>query len=642
MKTRDPMASTHHRQFVGGESLRKVEEFSDPHTKHYWISHKKVSVDLMEDAPFALERQLEDQRFQISGNRNPQLHIPTKADKSRSQQMIIKRGATRNIAMKARVLNKIIREESGHRTYTLMPPITVKGSKRENEPVDPETHPLFRPYALEAHAKPTIQSFGHRPGSASRTFNPATMKIRLRHGAVAKQEKPQQACGFGIPVAVLTKVLKAPDLPRPGDEIPPRPGDEIPPPTGTGMAGSSSGMFSDPNNLFPTTEEMTSMGMHATDTMANARKSSSAPHIRMTYPDSPTRSVTAGGCGYSPGSPGNQSRQTVLSGISQATRRKPPDADTAKWNDGFQVIHEKANDKYKLRCSGIELKSNLTLTERLNRYAKMTVAQAQITPWCPEKQLNDRLVLQTCKPVPTKASSHVLGDEYEAYQDKTKDRIDRLQRNRNAGNLRQAEKWSTKLFAQRAQGIPDVHYNPLTALQLMKSAGREALFQHAVETGLPDVYTVTDLGRKHDAEKDFVMALGAARQGDKRALFDYYMRRGVDENAPNGGGADAGAGGAPLWRTSAGVSGADSGSPTDFEGYHGGSGGNNYPEGPSSDIASPQWLNSHSNSNSSQAGYIPAGGADADIETRAEEGAGLGLAAVAGARSQHLQGGEAY
>ena len=254
----------HYRQFVGnGEN--KIEEFDEPKTKHYWTAHKKESVNLVEDAPFTLERQLEDQRLQIRHNRNPQVDVPTKADKSRSQMMIAKKGATRTIAMKARVLNKIIREESGQHTYTLVPPVPQKGVRAIIEPVDPETHPLFRPYALEAHQKPVNMSFGHRPSSASRTFNPATMKVRLRHGAVAKQEKPVHASGFGIPVSLLTKVLHAPDLPRPGDEEPVSP-----------KKHHHNGPFSDPNSLFPSDEEMQLMGLKKTSNKPTSSSSSSS------------------------------------------------------------------------------------------------------------------------------------------------------------------------------------------------------------------------------------------------------------------------------------------------------------------------------------------------------------------------------
>ena len=155
----------------------RIEEFDvqAKYTKHFWTSHKKESVDLTEDSPFALERQLDDQRYSIKLNRNPQLFSPTKADKSRSQLMLTKSNQSRDIAIKAKVLNKIVREVSEQHTYTLVPPPSIHSEQNQQQDViDPLTHPAFRAYALETKQKPVIRSFGHRPGSASRTFNPGT------------------------------------------------------------------------------------------------------------------------------------------------------------------------------------------------------------------------------------------------------------------------------------------------------------------------------------------------------------------------------------------------------------------------------------------------------------------------------------
>ena len=162
----------YHRTIAGD----KIEEWESLQTKHYWTSHKKESVDLSEDSPFALERQFEDQRFSIRLNRNPQLFSPTKADKLRSQLLLTKSGQSRDIAIKAKVLNKIVREVSDTPTFTLVPPPSTHSgqTQQDDDVVDPMTHPAFRAYALEAKQKPVIRSFGHRPGSASRVFNPGT------------------------------------------------------------------------------------------------------------------------------------------------------------------------------------------------------------------------------------------------------------------------------------------------------------------------------------------------------------------------------------------------------------------------------------------------------------------------------------
>jgi hypothetical protein len=79
---------TYHRRFIGEN---KLEEYDLPMTKHHWVKHKKESVDFADDAPFVLDRQLEDQRFQIRKNRNPQLDVLTKAEKTKSELALIKK-----------------------------------------------------------------------------------------------------------------------------------------------------------------------------------------------------------------------------------------------------------------------------------------------------------------------------------------------------------------------------------------------------------------------------------------------------------------------------------------------------------------------------------------------------------------------
>ena len=169
MHSPSPIKKEKYHRTIAGD---KIEEYSSHATKHYWTSHKKESVNLS-DSPFALERQFEDQRFSIRLNRNPQLFSPTKADKLRSQLLLTTSSQSRDIAIKAKVLNKIVREVSEQHTYTLVPPpSTHSDPTQEQDEIDPMTHPAFRAYALEAKQKPVIRSFGHRPGSASRTFNP--------------------------------------------------------------------------------------------------------------------------------------------------------------------------------------------------------------------------------------------------------------------------------------------------------------------------------------------------------------------------------------------------------------------------------------------------------------------------------------
>ena len=64
-------------------------------------------------------------------NRNPRLHIPTKVDKVRSEQIIAKQGASRDVGIKAKVVNKIVREASGKHSYVIVPPPRKKGEEIE-------------------------------------------------------------------------------------------------------------------------------------------------------------------------------------------------------------------------------------------------------------------------------------------------------------------------------------------------------------------------------------------------------------------------------------------------------------------------------------------------------------------------------
>jgi hypothetical protein len=191
----------------------KIQQFDDSKVKNHWRRNKKATVDLME-MPVAIDRQLEDQRIQSEFNRNPRANIPTKVDKVRSEQIIAKKGSSRDVGIKANVVNKFVREASGIHTYTLVPPPRRKG---EVIPIDadPETNPFVKTYAKETKKKPVIVSFGHRPSSASRTFNPGTMKIRMKHNEFAKAPK-EGKFEFGLSVGILGKLLNAPKIDAPG------------------------------------------------------------------------------------------------------------------------------------------------------------------------------------------------------------------------------------------------------------------------------------------------------------------------------------------------------------------------------------------------------------------------------------------
>ena len=138
--------------------------------------------------------------------------------------------------MKAKVLNKIVREASGVHNYAIVAPIS--NQHREKLAADPETHPLTKPYREQMQRAPIMCSFGHRPTSASRTYHPATMKFRLRHGEIAPSKTGGRS-GVGLAPAVLAKLLHAPKLEHPSESM-----------EGTSMSEGSFGNTFDPNDLF--------------------------------------------------------------------------------------------------------------------------------------------------------------------------------------------------------------------------------------------------------------------------------------------------------------------------------------------------------------------------------------------------------
>ena len=164
-----------------------------PRARLHWRRNKRPAVDLAEH-PFAVERQLEDQRALMRRNRWEGI-VPGEERRLRTLPEVEDSGT--------RWVGEIIRAETGVTDYVASP----RPRPLPRRPVlDADTLPLLRPYRREAQAKPTARSFGHRPSSASRTFHPASMKVRLRHGEVV-QAPLVETGGLGLPTASLAALL---------------------------------------------------------------------------------------------------------------------------------------------------------------------------------------------------------------------------------------------------------------------------------------------------------------------------------------------------------------------------------------------------------------------------------------------------
>ena len=194
--------------------------------------------DMLRESPFAIDRQLDDRTDIINRNKNLQLTLKTKNDMAK-ESALLHRKVLKPEKMKARLITKIVREATGQHTY-FMPSsailnnsatlsssysgnmttntkgtttgagFTIKNRKKlTNSNVD-EDSPLFQPYIKESQLAPQMVSFGHRPRSASRLFNPGTMKIHLNHGEYVPVPSNPEQITFGISSNMLAKLLQSP------------------------------------------------------------------------------------------------------------------------------------------------------------------------------------------------------------------------------------------------------------------------------------------------------------------------------------------------------------------------------------------------------------------------------------------------
>ena len=99
-----------------------------------------------------VDREEEDRYRQIEFNRNPRLHSHTAAEKLRSDRIGMKATGLRDVSLKAKVVNKIVRDASGIHTYTLVPPPRAIDEVIEMD-ADPETNARVKSYTKETKKK---------------------------------------------------------------------------------------------------------------------------------------------------------------------------------------------------------------------------------------------------------------------------------------------------------------------------------------------------------------------------------------------------------------------------------------------------------------------------------------------------------
>jgi hypothetical protein len=474
----------------------KLEQYEAPMTSLYWQRNKKSSVDI-HDNNFAVDRQLEDQRLTMEYNRNPQLNIPTKVDKVRSEQMIAKIGNIRPVTMKAHHVNKIVREASGELHYAIVAP-PRKPNEVVIEEMDPDTHPLMKPYAKESNKKPIMSSFGHRPTSASRTFHPATMNVRLKHSEVAKAHPNQDKTGFGIPVAVLSKILHAPRIPK--------------------------SLFEDAEEQTQVTKNTLDPHCLFSDPIGETPATSSSFDFENTTDDNVLRSNSAKSTSKLNNNPLNKPSWVSQNSGSQITNKKKkskgknisaklsPMSQYPAWDDGFHNIKLSSKEKFAIKRSGMNMKSDLPLQERMSRFASMTVSELQMLPFCETKQISDKKIRAGFKVEPSKPSP-VKGQVL--YYDPLDETVASVKKERKQLNEENEKKYKEKQWQLDLANIPIVDYHPVTRLQQLKNVNN-------LEPVNKDDGTQIDLQERVGTKQGFEQSLQRAKNGDKEALFNYY------------------------------------------------------------------------------------------------------------------------
>jgi len=390
--------------------------------------------------------------------------------------MIAKKGSSRPVAIKANVLNKIVREASNVHSYVIIPPPRVKdGSGKTNDDdndIDPETHPRFRIYAKEANRKPTVMSFGHRPRSASRVFHPATMRIKLKHGEIAHSNNvSKDATGFGLPVAILSQVIKAPHISK-----------EL-------METATESPKIDPYNLF------------------GAPSSPLIEHQQHRDNDSITEAT------WVSNNESSLSRSLTLTGRNKGKKKnkKLEPLHDQPWNEGFHNIIKSNKELVTEKTVGRK-KEPLTLLERMHRYESMSVEDGT-SLFCVEKQINDieEIKGNTIKPKKPEKGSPV-------YFDPRNTSLQTIKDNRVQLEAEIDEKRRSKLYQDALSTVPLVAYNPINELKNMNK--KSGTFVSEVFNSDIDWSNESNWPKYDDV---FLSVIENAKQGERAPLVVYIM-----------------------------------------------------------------------------------------------------------------------
>ncbi len=442
-----------------------IEHWEKPMPAQYWARNKKASINLNNDVPLAMDRQFSDQQFLIEKNRNPRLHEPMKCDKPILEVRFGKKSVPTPLGMKAKALNRIVREASEVKDYVITAPLKTQEDlkKLKDEPFDPDVHPLMKPYRKEANQKPKMMNFGHRPRSANRTFHPATMKIKLDHGEIARSGIDSSKSSFGLPVVVLSKVIQAPKLYHNSD-IEGRLGSKDPTPkTNKANLEDPLGLFdipADPNSPMAGIGDGSQNSLGAVD-------ENGIPINTESWLDAADLSQFGNDSNGNIGSKSNISKSKIRS----KSISKPKKKENSRWKEGKDLsgradwdtahhrIKEGPNDRFLLKRSGL-LEQNRPIQERLTRFIKKAASTGPLDDSAlgMEKVMTDRLIAKGGKPHVEQRDPHEnpFYDEYAEYCFKD------INHEAQIENEKRELRVKDYLYQRALETIPNVPYYPDT------------------------------------------------------------------------------------------------------------------------------------------------------------------------------------
>jgi hypothetical protein len=127
----------------------------------------------------------------------------------------------------------------------------------------------------------------------------------------------------------------------------------------------------------------------------------------------------------------------------------------------------------------------------------------------------------------------------------TKIRIEEININLKKKNVLRSKKLKNKIFKEAVDSIPNVAYNPHTAMQFVKSTAYSNLFNSSSlndDNKLDELsfcaendddkimiekmkkhLNTKEMNEKHEIEQNYLLALEKAKNGNKRALVDFFM-----------------------------------------------------------------------------------------------------------------------